>query len=743
MKQRVLLLLVFISFLFIDLSAQSQSWIVKDSILVFPQGFSTWLKKHNGGIDLVNPGEGNSNGPKGNISTNQGVDLFDFNKDGLPDLTFQLFPSNNITREYLKGIFIQNSSGKFVLDTNYVIKAKGDMWLGGFGDFNGDGLNDYHYIIQNYHGADSNRKYSPEMIYDHWPEKVFMNNGNGFDTLTLDVDNLTVESTYIADIDKDGADEIVATDRGPDFVVVYKYDKLNKKFIKINRDLSALWAKRFERWVSRYPLFNVENENNQNAFSIIISDSSNSKEINEPDWQPFNFKTFTYANYNFNSKKLDTYSLNRDSLFIPVKYSKQDADDYYRFNIHEKITAHKMDIDKNGVEEIVVGGFYMNNYYKKNINRYAYGWKVLGLNGKDLTSQFFKNDGIDRGTELWPVATDIDENSDGLELIPGTWGLDSRFYIDGSPTLGYYYKIVNGKFEIATIRDIKHENGKKLDSTYFKNMNLLKYPNYLKNKTGLLMYDFSNIQRTSIIYQVSCADVAKPTFDKTTYTVCGTDSTIVKLTNFAKADSTIWYINGSVKTANIDQLSFKNADTFYVKKIDANGCIKNSDQIIIKKFNLPAAPTISRDTANNLVSSVAFNNTWYKDAKAITDTTQKIKPSGAGSYTVTTTENGCASKISNAYYYLVTDIIKLSAEEFIKLAPNPFQGQLNFDFNVKAYQKLNVEVFELTTGTRRTSQQNVLPGSILSFGYLAPGTYIIKVSSNDQKLSHQFKMIKL
>jgi hypothetical protein len=65
MKQRILLLLVFISFLFIEVHAQS--WIIKDSILVFPQGFSTWLKKHNGGIDLVNPGEGNSNGPKGNI----------------------------------------------------------------------------------------------------------------------------------------------------------------------------------------------------------------------------------------------------------------------------------------------------------------------------------------------------------------------------------------------------------------------------------------------------------------------------------------------------------------------------------------------------------------------------------------------------------------------------------------------------------------------------------------------------
>jgi hypothetical protein len=737
-----MLLVVLFSLFFFDLNAQS--WIVKDSILVFPEGFASWLKRNNGGIDLANPGNGNSNGQAGNISTNQGVDLFDFNKDGLPDLTFQLFPSNNVTREYLKGIFIQNASGKFVLDTNYVIKAKGDMWLGGYGDFNGDGLNDYHYIIQNYHGADSNRKYSPEMIHDDWPEKVFINNGKSFDTLTLDVDNLNVESTYVADIDKDGSDEIIATDRGPDFINVYKYDKSNKKFIKINRDIAALWAKKFERGVvTEKPQFNIANENDQNGFSLIVSDSSNSKELNEPNWQPYNFKKFTLAKYNFNNKTLVTTTLNRDSLFIPVKYSKQDADDNYKFSIHEKITAQRMDIDKNGEDEIVVGGFYMNNYYVKKLNRYAYGWKVLGLNGKDLTSQFFKNDGIDRGTELWPVATDIDENSDGLELIPGTWGLDAKYYIDGVPTLGYYYKIVNGKFEVATISDIKLENGKKLDSSYFKTMNLLKYPNYVKNKSAILMYDFGNIKRSSIIYQVSCSDVVKPVFDKSTYTICGSDSTIVKLTNFAKTDSTIWYVNGSIKTTNIDQLSFKNADTFYVKKIDVNGCIKSSDQIIIKKFSLPTTPTISRDTANNLVSSAVVRNTWYKDGSAISDTTQKIKPSGAGSFTVKTSENGCASVASSAYYYLVTDIVNLSADEFIKLAPNPFQGQLNLDFNLKAYQKLNIEVFELSTGTRRAAQQNVLPGSVLSFGYLAPGTYIIKVSSNDQKLSHQFKMIKL
>lgn len=980
-------MVVLFSFFFIDLNAQS--WIVKDSILVFPEGFASWLKRNNGGIDSANPGMGNYNGPVGNLGSNQGANLFDFNKDGLLDLTFQLFPSNNITREYVKGIFIQNANGKFVLDTNYVIKAKGDMWLGGFGDFNGDGLNDYHYILINYHGADSNRKYSPEMIHDDWPEKVFINNGKSFDTVTLDVDNLNVESTYVADIDRDGADEIIATDRGPDYVVVYKYDKIKKKFYKINPELSEAWNKRFDHWISRYPLFNVANENDKNGFSVIISDSSISKEISEPDWQPYNFKKFTYAKYNFNTKKIETTTLNRDSLYIPVSYSKQDADDYYKFSIHEKISAYRMDVDKNGEEEIVVGGFYMNNYYVKKTNRYAYGWKVLGLNGKDLTTQFFKDSGFDKNTELISHGLDIDENAEGIEMIPGTWG--NR----GIGELGNYYKIVNGKFEKTYIRDIKHESGKKLDSTYFKTMELVKFPNFSKNKNALLMYDMDNLKRASIIYQTSCLDVVKPIFDKSTYKICDKDSLSLTITNVNKGDTLKWFYGTNSDLTNVNNKIFKDSTKLFVIRTDSLGCSISSDTISITKKSLPAlplvkdtvfcqntsassllatglsgntiiwygtsatggsgntnagvaitadtttkayyvsqvnnttgcesprakitvkinpapatpsvkdtsycnninsdtlkatplanhslswygtsatggtastfgskpntaitgtfsfyvsqinnitgcegarakisvtinplpspptvrdtsycnnasvdtlrvnttignyivwygtsatsgtssisaikpitsvvgtssyylsqitsatgceslrsklsvtihpipaAPKLSRDTANNLVSSAAVRNTWYKDGAAISDTTQKIKPSGAGSFTVKTSENGCASLASNAYYYLVTDIINLSADEFIKLAPNPFQGQLNFDFNVKGYQKLNVEVFDLTTGTKRATQQNVLPGSVLSFGNLTPGTYIIKVSSNDQKLSHQFKMIKL
>ena len=591
----------------------SQKWVVKDSILVFPTNFNSWLKKNNGGVDPLNPGQGNQHGPLGNIGTNQGVDLFDFNKDGLPDLTFQLFPSNNITREYVKGIFLQNTAGKFVLDTNFIIKGKGDMWLGGFGDFNGDGLMDYHYIVSNYHGADTDRIYSPEMINDNWPEKVFMNNGKGFDTLTLDVDNLTVESSYVADIDKDGTDEIIATDRGPDYVIVYKYDKSKKKFYKSNNDLTEAWKQRFNQSVSRYPLFNVANVNNQNEFEVIISDSSNSKEINEPDWQPFNFSKFTYVNYNFNTKKIKTISLNRDSIFIPIKYSKQDADDYYRFSIHEKITAYKMDVDKNGEEEIIVGGFYMNNYYKKNTHRYAYGWKALGLNGKDLTTQFFSDSGFDRNTELFSYGLDIDDNANGIEMIPGSWGNRNV------GELGNYYKVVNGKFQKSFIRDIRLITGKKIDSSYFKNTELVKFPNFTKNRNALLLYDFDNLNRASIIFQLDCSELAKPIFSNTNLSFCPGDSLKLSITNINKSDSIKWYFGSNADLTNVVSKTFRDSVKLFVIRTDSIGCSASSDTIQLILNSKPAKPTTIASSvciggmANALSATATTGNSlrWY------------------------------------------------------------------------------------------------------------------------------------
>ena len=185
------------------------------------------------------------------------------------------------------------------------------------------------------------------------------------------------------------------------------------------------------------------------------------------------------------------------------------------------------------------------------------------------------------------------------------------------------------------------------------------------------------------------------------------------------------------------------AVNYYLSQIiTATGCEGPRSKVVVTTKPIPSAPTLSRDTANFLLSG-APGTTWYKDGSAITDTTQKYKPATPGSYSAKTTTNGCTSVMSTAYYFLVTDILKLSSTEFIKLAPNPFQTKLNFDFLIKGYQKMNLDVFEISTGNRVASRIGLTPGAPVYLPELSGGTYIVRITSADGKLSYQFKMVKM
>ena len=77
------------------------------------------------------------------------------------------------------------------------------------------------------------------------------------------------------------------------------------------------------------------------------------------------------------------------------------------------------------------------------------------------------------------------------------------------------------------------------------------------------------------------------------------------------------------------------------------------------------------------------------------------------------------------------------------MAPNPFVNQLNLDFAVRGYQKLNMDVYAMSTGLKIISKEGLYAGVPLFLSQLLPGTYLIKISSADQKISYQFKMVKL
>ncbi len=232
--------------------------------------------------------------------------------------------------------------------------------------------------------------------------------------------------------------------------------------------------------------------------------------------------------------------------------------------------------------------------------------------------------------------------------------------------------------------------------------------------------------------------------------ICQNSSTVaLGYTAPSKVVKLVWYgTNATGGTASTATPTFNTSAagtlSYYVGQADTvAGCYSDRVKLDITVKPLPTTPTISRDTAGYLVASASKAVVWYKDGVAVDSTNLKIKPGAAASYTIKTTENGCTSANSVAYYYLVTDIINLSATEYIKLAPNPFVNFINFDYVVQGYQKLNIDVYELSSGNRVATRQNVYAGSRLSFAELSSGVYIFKVSSADGKISYQFKMVKL
>jgi hypothetical protein len=61
----------------------------------------------------------------------------------------------------------------------------------------------------------------------------------------------------------------------------------------------------------------------------------------------------------------------------------------------------------------------------------------------------------------------------------------------------------------------------------------------------------------------------------------------------------------------------------------------------------------------------------------------------------------------------------------------------------RGIQKLNLEVFDITTGNKLISLQDQQAGQSVDFSQLNPGTYIIRVSSRDKKIDQHFKMVKM
>jgi len=182
---------------------------------------------------------------------------------------------------------------------------------------------------------------------------------------------------------------------------------------------------------------------------------------------------------------------------------------------------------------------------------------------------------------------------------------------------------------------------------------------------------------------------------------------------------------------------------YYVSQVNnLTGCESSRSKIVITIKPNPNTPTLIRDNNGYLLSG-SNGTSWYKDGIAIIDTSLKYKPTTPGSYTAKITLNGCTSSFSNSYYFLVTDLINLNDYEFIKLAPNPFFNNLNFDFLFNENKKLNLDVFSFANGSKVYSSKDLTANTQISLSQLSSGIYLFLFSTEDGKLNYKFKIMKL
>jgi hypothetical protein len=233
---------------------------------------------------------------------------------------------------------------------------------------------------------------------------------------------------------------------------------------------------------------------------------------------------------------------------------------------------------------------------------------------------------------------------------------------------------------------------------------------------------------------------------KGSLSICQGDTTVIYA---AKAPFYTWFKNDSiinVKDTSYLKLTQNDTGVYRIAFTDGLGHFDSSRILVVTKsaYQKPFAPLITRDSTGFLISNYNSGNQWYKNGVAISGATDyKFKPTENATYSVNTTQNGCTSVNAISYYFLVTDIVNLNENQFIKLAPNPFVSKLYLNFFLIQYNTLNVDIIDLNTGRLITNRKMVNSGTNLNIEYISSGVYIIRVYSNDLKMTYTFKAVKL
>ncbi|GAB2784506.1 hypothetical protein GCM10027275_30910 [Rhabdobacter roseus] len=168
-----------------------------------------------------------------------------------------------------------------------------------------------------------------------------------------------------------------------------------------------------------------------------------------------------------------------------------------------------------------------------------------------------------------------------------------------------------------------------------------------------------------------------------------------------------------------------------ILQLNATSCQSLSEPVVVTVNPVPAPPTITASGDLKLVSSAPTGNQWYLNGTAVQGATgTEYSPMSAGTYSVTTTQSGCASGMSEGFTFTVTSD-ELSLASAAAVYPNPTSEQLYVKLKALG-QPVSLELYSLQ-GVR-VAQKNVaatIRETVVPLGLegLPTGAYVLRIRS--------------
>jgi hypothetical protein len=204
-----------------------------------------------------------------------------------------------------------------------------------------------------------------------------------------------------------------------------------------------------------------------------------------------------------------------------------------------------------------------------------------------------------------------------------------------------------------------------------------------------------------------------------------------------------WYKDGVViKNANSQSYQATQSGIYTVTTSVNNVHSIPSNGIEVKVTAMPAKPVISLN-GNTLFSSEPAGNQWYKEGILLQgEVNQSYKPSATGNYSVIASINGCTGVASNSYQFVLTGVINIDNEQFIKLSPNPVTSSATLTFSLTGTQTVDVQVMDMRGVVYRTCNK-LTNGDQVHLNSLASGIYMAKIYDPNKKKQYVIKLMKL